>query len=1294
MPGVTVYLHEDVSIIVKGILKACGTEEDPITFTHNDTGEYWGTIKFTDQCIDTECIIKYCNIWYGGLTYSDYGGVWCQGSSPTIVNSNFSYNHRSGVWSAGSPTITNNTFFSTSTGVFAGGSPLISNNTFLENYMGIDISYSSGTITNNYIADNTYGVYRWGANNPFICGANISYNVIVNNTYGIWLAYSWGPTKIDSNILIGNNNGIYFKYDIQNVNIINTTIELSIGPGIYLHGTHNDIIDCYIRNNAYGILLPPGANNNHVEGCILSNNGHGIYIDPQGAIQPSIRHNTLVGNSILHSSGYGIYLPRGDGYSVGYFLIYHNNFVNNTINAQDNSIGTSWDSKGEGNFWDDYNGSDNNSDGIGDTPYNISGDSNKDYFPLMEPYGRPEIKVSTNDPVCINEEVIFDATEICDPHGTFVRYRWDFDETDGITVDAEGMKVNTTYAAPGVYVVTLSITDIFGYVVMKKMNITVGIKNIEISKAILLESLEDKIKISATINNTGTLDVKNVAVYLYANTQMIGSKTLDIPTNTSATAALFWKAQVGHYTLNVVADPDNTVFEIDETDNSVFLSLNLTDLSIAQENVTITDTDEGVQITVHLWNYGPIENNAEVAIYRGTDLMLSLSGIVESNSSTTFIGLINLPGGTHNISIIADPENKILETNENNNVIFTTTIVTGLPDLCVLSSDIVFDPYPPIEASNATADITIRNVGYSHSSLAQIRVYDRTSLLGNFLISSLAPNGYAVLSVNFTVCRDSEIRVEIEPYGKEFNPNNNYCTKTTNITLISDLSISSDDITFYPQNLTENQTALVYARIRNIGSLVSENAIVVFYDDDVTITEIPISALAGLSSTVVWTEFQAKRGHVITVKINSSTDANQENNIASRTILKTLLADLCIVSADILFEGVAPPIENRSTVISATIRNYGDAPSETALISFFVEDILINAVEVAPIEPNASRKVWVVWENAKEGMIITVRINTTAFDNNTANNEASILLEKTLKPDLIISAVKTDPSYPQANQKVTLLSFIMNIGDGESDAAIITFYDNGEVINTTRIGSVLPNQTIGVWTEWTAQPNHIVSVTIQSENYELDTTNNKLSVEIEVYVEQPLPLIVIVAVAGVAALSLVIYFFTETGKWKLIILTLPVYSKLKEKDLFSSEYRTKIYGFVQMNPGAHLSLIARGANVPTPVAVYHLDALEIKFKKIRSENKRTYKYFWPVEVWAAKKVWKEPWIMKGLTKFEGDLYQIIKTSPGLSQQEIVNKFKKAQSTISYHLDKLKEKNIITAKRVGKEIRYYPVPEEA
>ncbi|GAH46081.1 unnamed protein product, partial [marine sediment metagenome] len=65
-------------------------------------------------------------------------------------------------------------------------------------------------------------------------------------------------------------------------------------------------------------------------------------------------------------------------------LVYFNNFSGNGLHAYDDGLYNRWDNGSHGNYWDNYTGSDEDENGIGDTPYNITGSAlNKDHYPII-----------------------------------------------------------------------------------------------------------------------------------------------------------------------------------------------------------------------------------------------------------------------------------------------------------------------------------------------------------------------------------------------------------------------------------------------------------------------------------------------------------------------------------------------------------------------------------------------------------------------------------------------------------------------------------------------------------------------------------------------------------------------------------------------------------------------------------------------------------------------------------------------------------------------------------------------
>lgn len=142
----------------------------------------------------------------------------------------------------------------------------------------------------------------------------------------------------------------------------------------FMYGWTN--VDCKIseftiQNGLIGICVE--SLGNIIEENTIRNCENGIFLD-SGSSGNIIRRNTIANNN------YGI-LCDGSGNTI-----YHNNLVNNTIQAHDHGS-NAWDYTGEGNYWSDYNGTDTDEDNIGDVSYEVNATvGTEDTAPLMFEY--------------------------------------------------------------------------------------------------------------------------------------------------------------------------------------------------------------------------------------------------------------------------------------------------------------------------------------------------------------------------------------------------------------------------------------------------------------------------------------------------------------------------------------------------------------------------------------------------------------------------------------------------------------------------------------------------------------------------------------------------------------------------------------------------------------------------------------------------------------------------------------------------------------------------------------------
>jgi nitrous oxidase accessory protein len=169
--------------------------------------------------------------------------------------------------------------------------------------------------------------------------------------------------------------------------------------------TSNGSANLIARNFAYQINISGISNavaNNTISNIHLSNCNNSVFYENRIGLATFYRS----GFAILGRESFGIFIQnncfQNTFYSndVAAFIsdveinatsegnrFYHNNFLNFYSGgaSQTNGFSNFWDNGSEGNYWEGYNVTDINRDGIGDTPHVIDS-SNRDNYPLMFPF--------------------------------------------------------------------------------------------------------------------------------------------------------------------------------------------------------------------------------------------------------------------------------------------------------------------------------------------------------------------------------------------------------------------------------------------------------------------------------------------------------------------------------------------------------------------------------------------------------------------------------------------------------------------------------------------------------------------------------------------------------------------------------------------------------------------------------------------------------------------------------------------------------------------------------------------
>jgi len=323
------------------------------------------TVVYNDRGIRPLYSSKYNTISGNNITANDYGVD--DGQEPS-----------------GDNIVSENIISANSYGIsLRSSNNIVSGNTVTGNSKaGIMIDASSNTITGNNITDNGEGIYLGGSNNL------LRNNRMENNGNNFNPGRGF-PNDVDTSNMVEGKPVIYW------VDQHSKTVPYDAGYVVLVNCKNVTVEKLTLSYNGEGILLAY-TTDSVITQNILANMSKGIRFYGSS-------NNQIVGNKITNNS-YGLYFSGG-GFMSAYYpspnnSIYHNNFVDNQEAVYDIAAYSSpwievdplvniWDNGKEGNYWSTYNGTDNDGDGIGDSPHLLY-ENNQDNYPLMEPAVIPE----------------------------------------------------------------------------------------------------------------------------------------------------------------------------------------------------------------------------------------------------------------------------------------------------------------------------------------------------------------------------------------------------------------------------------------------------------------------------------------------------------------------------------------------------------------------------------------------------------------------------------------------------------------------------------------------------------------------------------------------------------------------------------------------------------------------------------------------------------------------------------------------------------------------------------------
>jgi subtilase family serine protease len=610
-------------------------------------------------------------------------------------------------------------------------------------------------------------------------------------------------------------------------------------------------------------------------------------------------------------------------------------------------------------------------------------------------------------------------------------------------------------------------------------------------------SPDDEVTFNIMVKNQGSgrADSSLLAYYIDQTYQSL-LQLVTLEAGASANVSFTWHALPGEHEIKAAVDFPGNIAESDETNNEGAVTFSTLAPDLIVKDITwdpeVVAVGDNVTFTAVVKNQGSgkaLDSRAICYIDGQFQGFLNYDAIDSGEEASATLEW-KATEGPHTISVVADDDNKLAESNEENNKLNKTMPVIPA-DLTINS--ITWSPEDPSVGDTVTFTVNITNQGSGRASSFYVAHYVDDVQLNSTSLTGLDAGASVNDTYNWKVENGVHVFravVDASSIVAESNENNNE-SSVKFAPAMPDLAVSS--VMWWPADPSPGREVTFSINIENVGTLSAGPSRVAYYIDDQPAGYIDIGWLEAGRSVTEELPWMASGGEhsfkIVADAANQVTEVDEANNTR---VVNLPPPDLTV--PDITWSPLGAA-EGDTVTFKATIKNEGNSRSISSKVGCYIDGDLLASQDLPEIDPGATVTREFTWE--AEAGLHSVRVAADIANRITESDETNNDKEvdfTTKTPDLYFKDVSWMMEDPLNDDDVTFNLTIMNQGSGTAAASRLRYAIDGGAGLYRDIGELKPGESFEVSFKARLEAGeHTANLTIDAENNvaEFNEDNNQ-----------------------------------------------------------------------------------------------------------------------------------------------------------------------------------------------------------